>query len=249
MSDAVEEQKFNYTKEELATFYDLLTLINISDRPSAYFYVDRQGFDYARYLYVPKGWENMFSDIIDAEDEKIKKRELYENAEEEAVLQRNWEIYDDIVSQFDGVLVKNGDFAKNMRALIKYYEGAAKFTFSKYRYYGYTLEFEDDAVAQDFYNNVKDLESALYTLYLAPSTTTEDGWTSSTTGVTQFYNDYNIDLSGYTTEWKFSSKNKINKDQDYHGLTERAEKAFDKYGHADFRETWREQNPFEDFFV
>ena len=250
-SDTV-EFRYNLSKEELDTFYDLLTLVEISDRPNAYFYVDRQGYDYARYLYVPKGFEQMFADIIDAEDKKMQRYEAYDKAEEDATLQRSWEIYNDIVSQFDGILVKGGEFAKNMRALIKYYEGNAKFKFSKYRHYGYTLEFEDDAVAQDFYDNIQDLKSALLTLYLEPSTVTADGWTTSTNGETQFYADYGIDLSGYNYDgngWEMSYKNKVKKDQGYDASKQRRQKAYDKYGHEDFREHWREANPFENFQV
>lgn len=252
-SDSVEEQKWNYTQDELSTFYDLLTLVNITDRPNAYFYTDRQGFDYVRYLHFPEGWEEMFADIIEEEDKKFKKWEAYGKAEDDAIMQRSWEIYNDIVSQFNGVLVKGGEFAKNMRALVKYYEGPVKFKFSKYRHYGYTLEFEDDAVAQDFYDNIKDLENALHTLYLAPSEPSEDGYgIKSTDGVTQFYNDYDINLTGYAYGdhgWELSYKHNIQKDKMYWDADKRKQKAYDKYGHENFREQWKNEHPFESFQV
>ena len=78
-SEDVEEDhnKYNYTQEELATFY---TVGAIVVSPSGkYYLIDSEGYDYARYIYVPIEWPEMFADEV----ESIKAAEEARKAEEE----------------------------------------------------------------------------------------------------------------------------------------------------------------------
>lgn len=78
-SEDVEEDhnKYNYTNEEWETFYTVGTLV-VS--PSGkYYLIDSEGYDYARYIYVPIEWPEMFA----AEVESIKAKEEARKAEEE----------------------------------------------------------------------------------------------------------------------------------------------------------------------
>jgi hypothetical protein len=63
-SDAVTEERtgFNYTQEELATFYSLVTLVNLDDGRHAF--VDAQGFGYPRYVLVSPDYKEMFAKEI-----------------------------------------------------------------------------------------------------------------------------------------------------------------------------------------
>ena len=86
-SEDVEEDhnKYNYTPEEWATFYTVGTLV-VS--PSGkYYLIDSEGYDYARYIYVPIEWPDMFADevaSIKAAEEARKAEEARQDAEEKA---------------------------------------------------------------------------------------------------------------------------------------------------------------------
>ena len=72
-----DRNEYNYTPEELATFYTVGALV-VS--PSGkYYLIDSEGYDYARYIYVPIEWPEMFADEV----ESIKAAEEARKAEEE----------------------------------------------------------------------------------------------------------------------------------------------------------------------
>lgn len=69
--------KYSYDPEKLATFYTVGALV-VS--PSGkYYLIDSEGYDYARYIYVPIEWPVMFADEV----ESIKAAEEARKAEEE----------------------------------------------------------------------------------------------------------------------------------------------------------------------
>lgn len=76
--DVTEDRNiYNYTPEEWATFYTVGTLV-VS--PSGkYYLIDSEGYNYARYIYVPIEWPEMFADEV----ESIKAAEEARKAEEE----------------------------------------------------------------------------------------------------------------------------------------------------------------------
>lgn len=86
-SEDVEEgyNKHNYTPEEWATFYTVGALVVA---PSGkYYLIDSEGYDYARYIYVPIEWPVMFADevaSIKAAEEARKAEEARQAAEEKA---------------------------------------------------------------------------------------------------------------------------------------------------------------------
>lgn len=86
-SEDVDEDhnKFNYTPEELATFYTVGALV-VS--PSGkYYLIDSEGYNYARYIYVPIEWPEMFADEVEsikAAEEARKAEEARQAAEEKA---------------------------------------------------------------------------------------------------------------------------------------------------------------------
>ena len=86
-SEDVDEDhnKFNYTTEEWATFYTVGALVVA---PSGkYYLIDSEGYDYARYIYVPIEWPVMFADevaSIKAAEEARKAEEARQAAEEKA---------------------------------------------------------------------------------------------------------------------------------------------------------------------
>lgn len=80
-----EHNKSNYTTEEWATFYTVGALVVA---PSGkYYLIDSEGYDYARYIYVPIEWPVMFADevaSIKAAEEARKAEEERQAAEEKA---------------------------------------------------------------------------------------------------------------------------------------------------------------------
>lgn len=80
-----EHNKYNYNNEEWATFYTVGALVVA---PSGkYYLIDSEGYDYARYIYVPIEWLVMFADevaSIKAEEEARKAEEARQAAEEKA---------------------------------------------------------------------------------------------------------------------------------------------------------------------
>lgn len=84
--DVTEDRNiYNYTPEEWATFYTVGTLV-VS--PSGkYYLIDSEGYNYARYIYVPIEWPEMFADevaSIKAAEEARKAEEERQAAEEKA---------------------------------------------------------------------------------------------------------------------------------------------------------------------
>ena len=72
-----DRNKYNYTPEEWETFYTVGALVVA---PSGkYYLIDSEGYSYARYIYVPIEWPEMFA----AEVESIKAAEDARKAEEE----------------------------------------------------------------------------------------------------------------------------------------------------------------------
>ena len=86
-SEDVKEDRnnYNYTQEEWATFYTVGALV-VS--PSGkYYLIDSEGYDYARYIYVPIEWPEMFAsevESIKAAEEARKAEEARQAAEEKA---------------------------------------------------------------------------------------------------------------------------------------------------------------------
>lgn len=86
-SEDVEEEhnKYNYTPEDWATFYTVGALVVA---PSGkYYLIDSEGYDYARYIYVPIEWPVMFADEVEsikAAEEASKAEEARQAAEEKA---------------------------------------------------------------------------------------------------------------------------------------------------------------------
>lgn len=72
-----EHNKYNYNPEEWATFYTVGALV-VSPSGKNYL-IDSEGYDYARYIYVPIEWPVMFADEV----ESIKAAEEARKAEEE----------------------------------------------------------------------------------------------------------------------------------------------------------------------
>lgn len=84
--DVTEDRNiYNYTPEEWATFYTVGTLV-VS--PSGkYYLIDSEGYDYARYIYVPIEWPVMLADevaSVKAAEEARKAEEERKAAEEKA---------------------------------------------------------------------------------------------------------------------------------------------------------------------
>ena len=77
--------KYSYDPEKLATFYTVGALVVA---PSGkYYFIDSEGYDYARYIYVPIEWPVMFADevaSIKAAEEARKAEEARQAAEEKA---------------------------------------------------------------------------------------------------------------------------------------------------------------------
>lgn len=72
-----DRNKYNYTPEEWETFYTVGALVVA---PSGkYYLIDSEGYSYARYIYVPIEWPEMFADEV----ESIKAEEDARKAEEE----------------------------------------------------------------------------------------------------------------------------------------------------------------------
>ncbi len=80
-----EHNKYNYNAEEWATFYTVGALVVA---PSGkYYLIDSEGYNYARYIYVPIEWPVMFADevaSVKAADEARKAEEARQAAEEKA---------------------------------------------------------------------------------------------------------------------------------------------------------------------
>lgn len=80
-----EHNKYNYNAEEWATFYTVGALVVA---PSGkYYLIDSEGYDYARYIYVPIEWPVMFADevaSIKAAEDARKAEEERQAAEEKA---------------------------------------------------------------------------------------------------------------------------------------------------------------------
>lgn len=80
-----EHNKYNYNAEEWATFYTVGALVVA---PSGkYYLIDSEGYNYARYIYVPIEWPVMFADevaSIKAAEEARKAEEARQAAEEKA---------------------------------------------------------------------------------------------------------------------------------------------------------------------
>lgn len=80
-----EHNKYNYNNEEWATFYTVGALVVA---PSGkYYLIDSEGYNYARYIYVPIEWPVMFADevaSVKAADEARKAEEARQAAEEKA---------------------------------------------------------------------------------------------------------------------------------------------------------------------
>lgn len=85
-SDAVDDKKaWEYSTEDLATFYDLVTLCLLPG--GRWCYVDAQGYNYPRYLSLPKDWRKMFTKEIaeeqKAQDERERQAQEHERQERE----------------------------------------------------------------------------------------------------------------------------------------------------------------------
>lgn len=80
-----EHNKYNYNAEKWATFYTVGALVVA---PSGkYYLIDSEGYNYARYIYVPIEWPVMFADevaSIKATEEARKAEEARQAAEEKA---------------------------------------------------------------------------------------------------------------------------------------------------------------------
>lgn len=80
-----EHNKYNYNAEEWATFYTVGALVVA---PSGkYYLIDSEGYNYARYIYVPIEWPVMFADevaSVKAAEEARKAEEERQAAEEKA---------------------------------------------------------------------------------------------------------------------------------------------------------------------
>lgn len=80
-----EHNKYNYNAEEWATFYTVGALV-VS--PSGkYYLIDSEGYNYARYIYVPIEWPEMLADevaSVKAKEEARKAAEERQEAEEKA---------------------------------------------------------------------------------------------------------------------------------------------------------------------
>lgn len=94
-SDCFDDNEFNrfhYTRDQIRTFYEVVTLI-IADDTGRYAFSNAEGYDYPRYLLFRAGWREMFAVEIQAEAkrradlaEKIRQEEQ-ERMEKERVEQ------------------------------------------------------------------------------------------------------------------------------------------------------------------
>ena len=64
---------YNLTPEQIDSFYQLVTLV-VSDS-GRYVFVDRQGYNYNRYMYLDPGFETMFAAEIAQKKEEDRRRE------------------------------------------------------------------------------------------------------------------------------------------------------------------------------
>lgn len=86
-SEDVKEDRniYNYTPEEWETFYTVGALV--VSPTGKYYLIDSEGYSYARYIYVPIEWPEMFADevaAVKAEEEARKAEEERQAAEEKA---------------------------------------------------------------------------------------------------------------------------------------------------------------------
>ena len=82
MSDDIEDGAdwYSLTDEQRATLYTFGALVTDGRR---YYLIDSEGYDYPRYIYVPKSWREDLADITTAERERIE-AENRRKAQEEA---------------------------------------------------------------------------------------------------------------------------------------------------------------------
>ena len=74
--DDNEFNHFNYTQEQIRTFYEVVTLI-IADDTGRYAFSNAEGYNYPRYLLFRAGWREMFAVEIQAETKR--RADLAEN--------------------------------------------------------------------------------------------------------------------------------------------------------------------------
>lgn len=105
--------EYNLTSEQIDTFYQCVTLV-ISDK-GRYVFVDRQGYDYCRYMYLWSDFRTMYATEIEAE-------KAYKNHLEEEERNERERKYAKICERFRlrfPYLIEGAEAPKNIRLLLK----------------------------------------------------------------------------------------------------------------------------------
>ena len=152
---------YNFTSEQIDTFYQCVTLI-LSDG-GRYVFVDRQGYDYCRYMYLWSDFTTMYSIEIEAKKAYIQRME--EERKMEAQL-RYIAICEKLKQRFP-YLKEGGQAPNNIRLLLKREFPNVKFSVTT-RLWGDNIYIH---VPKDVVNQVRELikdievyENRIYTI-------------------------------------------------------------------------------------
>lgn len=122
-SDDVPEDKLpeQMTREDYATFYDLITVYR---KPSGQWIgVDCQGYEYWRYVHMPKNYGTLFAVEVENARQTIKAREAAKAAEERARLEAHAQAYaariEEIRREYSGILKENPENGRQVAANIR----------------------------------------------------------------------------------------------------------------------------------
>lgn len=108
--DAADYDEYNPTKEQLATFFTLGTVVVNTDN-GKWFLINSEGYSYARYIYMPTFWREMYATEVEIVLEREKAREMEEErieAEETAaryaLYQSRCQKWQHLMSDVNGLL-------------------------------------------------------------------------------------------------------------------------------------------------
>lgn len=105
--------QYSLTSEQIDTFYQCVTLV-ISDK-GRYVFVDRQGYDYCRYMYLWSDFRTMYATEIEAE--KTYQQRLKEDEQNER--ERKYAQICEMFRVRYPYLIEGAEASKNIRLLLK----------------------------------------------------------------------------------------------------------------------------------
>ncbi len=152
---------YNLTSEQIDTFYQCVTLV-LSDG-GRYLFVDRQGYDYCRYMYLWSDFRTMYSEEIEAKKAYMQRME--EERKMEAELKYST-ICDKFKQRFP-YLTEGGKASYNIRLLLKKEFPNVKFSVTTRQWndniYIYASK---DVVNQvkEFIREIESYENRIYTI-------------------------------------------------------------------------------------